>query len=239
MIQETFPGGHAALVDTIIDSRQRFDFQEGRFTRFASTYEAYASGPNVEMFGVWGEIVAANDFSGTVLDLGCGTGKIGNMILAKEPKSRSQLYGIDVSPEMAGRAVAYAKVHIGLLENVMLDQERMAGGFDHVLAVGVFPYVEHGHFKLVLGRCFDLARKSVTLTVEKIEESFKENSVALDPANIIFNHVQIVKEFGAPGGWKLVWKREDYLWISPSTQDPVYGVTFRWERSTERCAGDA
>lgn len=236
VIETTFPGGHTALVDTIIASKQRFDFLQSFYAKFAPSYDAYVTGPNAQVLTIWSEIVQDNDFFGKVLDLGCGTGLLGNLIRRKHPST--QLIGVDLSPKMAEKAMSYVKVHVGLMENVLMDQELMGEGFDHVVAVGVFQFLGHNHFKLVVGRSFDLAKKSVTLTIERNEASYQTQLLNLHPSNVTWNHFEEMRQFQPPMGWRLAWKREDGLWTSPTTKQLISGLTVRFERDNRRDAKD-
>lgn len=236
VIEKTFPGGHTALVDTIIDARRRFDWVRGFYADFAPKYDAYCMGPDATFFSkVWTDIVSSNDFAGTVLDLGCGTGLVGALIKEKHGKA-SELTGVDLCPEMAQRAAAYSKIIEGRMENVVMS---LSQGFDHVLSVGVLMYLDPGHFELVLGRAFDLAKSSVTLTVENIEPEYRAKVMGLHPCIVIWNHYETMKGFQAPRGWSRVWEREDELWTSPTTKNVVSGVTVRFEREQGRNAQEA
>lgn len=239
VIEKTFPGGHTALVDVIIDARRRFDFVRGFYGEFAPNYDTYVTGPDAQVITrVWKEVVAKNDFGGSVLDLGCGTGLVGNLIKAKYS---SELVGVDLCPEMAERAkaTAYSKVILGRMENVVVSEQLGKQTFDHVLSVGVLMYLDPKNFQMVLGRAFDLAQSSVTLTVENIEEPYRTQFMALHPCNVIWNHYEVVKAFVPPRGWSLVWQREDELWTSPTTRDVVSGVTVRFEKDQARNAKEA
>lgn len=226
MIQQTFPGGHTALVDTIIEAKQRFDSLNTFYAQLAPTYDA-ATG-HTQLVTVWKEIVAKNDFCGKVLDLGCGTGLLGNLIRARFPSS--DLIGVDICPEMADRALAYSKVVLGRIENVIMNPELVTESFHHILAVGVVQFLEPNHFRGVLARSFDLAGESVTLTIEKVGLTYKKKALLANPAHVIFNHYDAMKHFVPPKDWKLVWKRKDYLWTSPTTRENVSGLTLRFEK---------
>lgn len=233
VISETFPGGHTAIVDAIIGSKQRFDFIRERYAQFAPSYDSYVRGPNARFFSIWQEIVSENNFSGSVLDLGCGTGLIGNLIKNKYSFG-SELVGIDLCPEMAERALVYNQVIVGRMENVVMNLQE---NFDHIVAAGVFQFLEPNHFQLVLARSFDLAGSSVTFTIENIEPVYAKKLLILNSCSINFNHYQVMKEFVPPKGWNLVWKREDYLWTSPSTKEDISGLTVRFERDNSNFQG--
>lgn len=44
------------------------------------------------------------------------------------------------------------------------------------------------------------------------------------------NHVQEVRDFGVPRGWRLAYEKRSFGWNSPSTLLDVFTVIFHYER---------
>jgi hypothetical protein len=104
VISEAFPGGHAAFFDMLVTTQQVQRGQHTRatdqvaayFDKVAPTYDSvlYSSGLlDIQKF------MAANfEFSGTVLDVPCGTGPFGNVLNAQ--KIPAKITGIEISRGM-------------------------------------------------------------------------------------------------------------------------------------------
>jgi cyclopropane fatty-acyl-phospholipid synthase-like methyltransferase len=200
---------------------------------YDSYYEEKAKGAEGtrQMYQVWREIVSdpENEYAGTILDLGCGTGAVGKLIREKYPSAR--LTGVDISPEMVVNAQeTYQTIHLGLMENVIMDTEKLGGSFNHVVALAVFQFINREHFALILNRAFELATNSVTLTVEDMPEKYAQGLLKINPTFVMFDHVDYIEDFVPPKGWCLAGKRRDLLWTSIITGIKVDGITVWYKR---------
>jgi len=121
----------------MIETRRYFD-------RRARAFDRVYARPRRLRLGPWqGRALAAEVVAGgeapSVLDVGCGPGRVGEAVLASGAVS---YVGVDVSPRM----LALARSRLGgdrrveLLEGHFLELE-LAGPFDIVLALGLFEYV--------------------------------------------------------------------------------------------------
>lgn len=104
VIQEKFPGGHAAFFDMLLATKQiqlgynlnKNNHVAGIYDRFAEKY--HESRADTE-FTKMQQFFAANyDFSGTVLDLACGTGAFGEILGARGVSA--EITGMEVSEGM-------------------------------------------------------------------------------------------------------------------------------------------
>lgn len=104
VIEHTFPGGHGALMDVMLATKllQQRKIQ-AQCQRITALFDRMAPGYN----DVWQKtglrefqilFTARYDFSGSVLDLGCGTGAFGKIL--DEQGIRPKIHGIDISPGM-------------------------------------------------------------------------------------------------------------------------------------------
>lgn len=196
VIEKTFPGGHNGLVDAIISAKKVIEGVKGFYDTVSLKYdEAFHTLRNLQ---VWEEIVDAKNFSGSVLDLGSGTGYLGNLILDKS--SNCELVGIDASEKMAEFARRYSKIHIGLIQNVMGELGRQ---FDHIVGYGVFFALDNANFEKTLCLCFATAEKSITLTVEDIRQEVTDAMLQCDPTFMTHNNVPILEilRFRRDGVW--------------------------------------
>lgn len=104
VISKTFPGGHAAIFDMLVTTKQ---IQQGQhllvadqvaayFDQVASTYNSALSSSGLLEIQ---QFMAANfDFAGTVLDVPCGNGPFGNILY--ERKIPAKITGIEISKGM-------------------------------------------------------------------------------------------------------------------------------------------
>ena len=104
VISETFPGGHDAFFDMLVTTKQ---IQRGQHIRVADRVAAYFDkvAPNYDsvlytsgLLDIQKFMAANFDFSGTVLDVPCGTWPFGNVLHAQ--KTPAKITGIEISRGM-------------------------------------------------------------------------------------------------------------------------------------------
>jgi hypothetical protein len=124
----------------------------------------------------------------------------------------------------------YDHVFIGPVQEVL---PTITASFDHIMCYQVIHFVSAFEVSLVLSRCFQLAKQSVTIDVDEIPEAYNEATKKLPPPNNVMtsiNHVQEVRDFGVPRGWKLVLEERVFGWKSPNTNVDVNTTLFHFER---------
>ena len=171
---------------------------------------------------VYEKLIEKFDYSGTVLDLGCGTGLLGNIILRQY---NAKLTGIDISPEMLKLAHRYEKVYVGLLENVVFE---LKPKFNHIISSGALTFVDNQYFEKIFSQMFHLASNSISLIIDDITDDFK-SMCEKNHAVKIFNHVAAIANI--PPGWSLVHKQRTFLWKSLRIGTEVFGLVLRYENS--------
>ncbi|CAM1504922.1 Fc.00g025130.m01.CDS01 [Cosmosporella sp. VM-42] len=235
VVGEKFPGGQAAFFDMMLATKQmQLGWYKDRSIHVAGVYDKFAPTYN----SVWEEsglhklqrFFASNyDFSGTVLDMACGTGAIGHVFSSVGLKA--DITGIEISEGMlqSPDIKKYYKnpIRVGPMQELIMG----AGEFDHIVCFGALHFLDSVQLNAVLARMFMLARKSVTFEVddlddEYINEAFKKHGELCFNAN----HVRTVEEFGVPKGWNLVHKKREFLYKSPTTQGDVDGYAMRFEK---------
>ena len=121
----------------MIETRRYFDRRAQAFDRVYARPRRLRRGP-WQGRALAAEVVAGHE-APSVLDVGCGPGRVGEAVLAAGAAS---YVGIDLSPRM----LALARGRLGddhrveLLEGHFLELE-LDGPFDVVLALGLFDYV--------------------------------------------------------------------------------------------------
>ena len=138
-----FDLGDAYAVETPDDNRDLY-------ARWADTYESGFITDNAYRYhlGVAGAFLdEAGPDDGPVLDVGCGTGLVGEALRA-DPRCPSPLDGLDLSPEMIDQArtkctasgdPTYADLHVGDLTDVLPLAD---GSYGAITSCGTFT---HGH----------------------------------------------------------------------------------------------
>lgn len=223
VIESTYPGGHEAFVDTIISSRIRFDSINQVFIKFSSHYDTIATTLATSIYSIWTKLCEKFAFGGTVLDLGCGMGHLGRII---QLKYESTLTGIDLCPEMAKFATHYEKLHIGLIENVILE---LNSSYDHIISSGALLYCCKRSFDQIISIMFDCATDSITLAVEDLSDEYILKAVDICKC-ICYNHTKTIENLAIPSDWILVYKKREFFWKSPRMGILVFGTVVRYEK---------
>ncbi|KAH7253033.1 hypothetical protein B0J15DRAFT_549771 [Fusarium solani] len=210
------------------------------YNRVAPQYDAQYN-PQSSAEEVLGRLLSKFNFDGSLLDIACGTGLFGRLIRAKQMShpnrassatQNSRHIGLDISSEMArlAKESGYDHVFIGPVQEVL---PTITESFDHIMCYQVIHFVSAFEVSLVLSRCFQLAKQSVTIDVDEIPEAYNEAIEKLPPPNNVMtsiNHVQEVRDFGVPRGWKLALEERVFGWKSPNTNVDVNTTLFHFER---------
>ncbi|KAJ5937809.1 hypothetical protein N7454_004151 [Penicillium verhagenii] len=144
-------------------------------------------------------------YNGTILDLGCKTGLFGQK-LRRQQKAASdsqRLIGVDISNKMLDicrQSGDYDELFHRSILQFLADYNNPV---DHVISLSAFQHLAVPELDFVLARCFQLARQSVTITVDKKEEKSE------DLTAFFLDHTEDVKALGLPFGWHLVTEIEE------------------------------
>ncbi|KAF3310791.1 hypothetical protein TWF173_009268 [Orbilia oligospora] len=200
---------------------------------------------------------------GTILDVGSGTGLFGRALRQKTqqitpPESESDsgsdneaqklslesrpklpreciITGIELSKgmaEMCQKTGVYNKVHIGPAQSLITS----IGSFDHIVSFSVLYFLTPEDFTMTMVRAFQLARKSLTVGLDEIPESYTNKLIEMGPPHshmIGHNHLPIMEKMFCdtpPAGWKLVDKHRQWGWKSPIAGSEVYVTLYSFER---------
>ncbi|KAM5349473.1 hypothetical protein ACJ41O_005978 [Fusarium nematophilum] len=246
VIWNSLPGEHRALLNIMMASylmqsegydNRRQGFIGKIYDTVAPKYDAEYS-PQSSVDQVLGRLLSKFDFGGTLLDIACGTGLFGRLIRASQQAMPSESLparhvGLDISPEMARltKEAGYDHVFVGPVQEVL---PTITESFDHIMCYQAIHFVSTFEVSLVLSRCFQLAKKSVTIGVDEIPDAYNEAIKRLPPpANVMtsINHIQEVRDFGVPRGWKLALEEQVFGWTSPNTNVEVNTTLFHFERA--------
>ncbi|KAG6013528.1 hypothetical protein E4U43_007244 [Claviceps pusilla] len=250
-IIHSFPGGHAAVINVFIANHMlRYPEQWGSQERVASyydavapTYDEYVRTGDVTVDASLAKLVDKFDYSGTILDLGCGTGCFGR-IMGQSPKFSQQqtspcegsyhLLGCDISPGMLDICRKTGHYHSTHLDSIEAMLTNLTQSIDHMVSSSALHLLRPEIFSLVVALMFVHANKSITLSVDEITNAYKANlarlGIKMFPS---FNHLAGMEMFGEPKGWRLVSRERVFSWVSPKTGDRIYTTYFRFERAQD------
>lgn len=148
-----------------------------------------------------------NITGGSVLDIGCGTGKL------REYLGDDFTYtGIDLSEEMSDIAMSRGyKVYTGLAEDLIKGLGNKS--IDHVVIIGSAYFIKN--FPELVKEMERVARKSIFVSLERFDSHIIEKMK--DRGINIYNHDKSVFSDGVDV------IENTFLWRSPSGDDEVFG----------------
>ena len=250
-IRKSFPGGHRALINVLIASHLiRRKVEENRQSQIAEIYNAFSSkyDENItrdRVISIYERIISLMDLSGSILDLGSGTGLFGHLLRKKteltpspsKPSSHetTTLTGIELSKGMIEKCHEtglYKQVYHGSIQTTFPS----IGPFDHIISFSTLYFMSPEDFSLIMARLFQLARKSIAVTIDEIPDVYNERLRELGQkySNMTgHNHKAEMERVYCnppPAGWKLAETFHELGWSSPSTKCDVHVTAYIFER---------
>ncbi|KAL1925120.1 uncharacterized protein VTP21DRAFT_3 [Calcarisporiella thermophila] len=229
VIDKCFPGKHEGLIDLLINSKLKLSTIRQEYDKMSDRYDGILNTSNIP--NIIRKMVLTYDFSGIVLDLGCGTGIFGKII--NDYGQDAEMIGVDLSPKMTEKAAGYSVIEIGLMQDVVFSLKHRK--IDHVVSTGALHFLNNDVFKSTLMRLFEIADKSITLSIEDIPEEYNQNLIRLGVASMYsYNNTFVAENIIIPKDWERVHREYTYMWKSPATGNNIYGTIFRFERTGSR-----
>jgi SAM-dependent methyltransferase len=241
-VRESFPGGHRALVNVLIASHLiRRKVEENRQSRIADIYTTYSktydeSIARFRLISIYERIISLVDLSGSILELGSGTGVFGRLLEKKSPPPSHEtttLTGIELSKGMIEKCQEtglYKQVYHGSMQTIFPSM----GPFDHIVSFGTLCYASPEDFSLIMARSFQLARKSIAVTIDEITDEYNQRLRELNDPNMTGynNKAEMEKTFcnPPPAGWKLSETFREFGWSSPHVQSDIFVTSYIFER---------
>lgn len=191
------------------------DFARRLFDNFAGSYddviEKIDSRIVSKFLDIYGEVY------GKVLDLGCGTGLVGERIC----NDKNSIIGVDVSSKMLDKARKKSVYDELVCDDVLnyISKNKVVGCFDLVLAIDVFCYL--GNLDEVLKR---LKGVECWFSIELADENRKEDYY-LTPTGRYKHQERYIKKLAKSIGFKEVLPYP--LDLRLENGEPVKGVLFK------------
>lgn len=147
--------------------------------------------------------------SGTILDIGCGTGKLNTYL----DHTAFSIEGIEISANMAYKAMdrGYRNVYYGAAEDVL--PLRPTKSVDHVVALSSLYFIQN--IDQIIWEAIRIARKSIFVSLEQFDEVTRTEMLGVNDLGR-WNHS--AEKFGDATVLKNI-----YLWKRPDTGKQVYG----------------
>ncbi|KAG8425614.1 hypothetical protein J3458_002297 [Metarhizium acridum] len=191
-IIHSLPGGHPAVINIFIANHMLGQpDQWSHQPKIASGYDGLAPkydtilSQMTSLPASFKRLADRFEFSGTVLDLACGTGLFGRVLAeSKEPcslaafKKNHRLLGCDISPgmlEICRSSGVYDALYTESMETTLLKiSSSDAKSVDHITCFSSIHFLRPEMFSFVMVLCFALANKSVTISVDDIPDVYNE-----------------------------------------------------------------
>ncbi|KAJ5698378.1 hypothetical protein N7462_000383 [Penicillium macrosclerotiorum] len=196
-----FPGGYRAVVNTYITNY--FLKSPGpRGTYWAKLTTLFdESAPSEQLSS---EITTLGPYTGTAIDLGCGTGLVGRLLHENPGNQMTHLIGVDISNKMLDichQGGRYSELLHDRMEKFLGQRTEMV---DHIFSLLALDFLSVEELDFVLARCFQLSRNSITLMIQDYEKTLTN---ATGPPKTFEgyceDHAERIKTFQIPPGWQL------------------------------------
>ncbi|KAL8801178.1 MAG: hypothetical protein Q9182_004626 [Xanthomendoza sp. 2 TL-2023] len=240
VIEKTFPGSHFAILDILVASHRiqhgvpatQYPTIATIHDRISTYYDKTSRSEPLER--KIAENATSFDWTGSVLDLGCGTGYLGELLHAAG--SASEMIGVDLSPGMT----AAASVKKSYQQPVTIEPIQdfifrgAEGSYDHVACYSTLHFFDNPTCTAIIARMFMLARKSVSFEIDDLNPKYLEEfSMYADGRWSNWNNTCVGSRFPTPTGWKRVQDEDRYLYRSIHLRSDVHGRFFRFERDSQ------
>ncbi|KAL8973713.1 MAG: hypothetical protein Q9197_002048 [Variospora fuerteventurae] len=235
--ERTFPGGHVAIMDILVAShRIQHGVPATQYPTIASIHDQIATYYDKTSRTEPLELMIAENarsfhWAGSVLDLGCGTGYLGELLHAAG--SRSEMVGVDLSPGMTAAASVQKyyrqPVNIEPIQDFIFRGAE--GSYDHVACYSTLHFFDNPTCSAIIARMFMLARKSVSFEIDDLSPMYLEEfSKYADGRWSNWNNTCVGNRFPTPPSWKKVQDEYRYLYRSVHLHSEVHGRFFRYEK---------
>ncbi len=114
------------------------------------------------------------------------------------------------------------------MENIIYDINDTK--FDHILSIGCLLFLNKVVFQMTLNLMFEMATKSITITIDEIPDEYNEILVKMGYGFMYsYNHKCVLDTFKVPDKWILTYNKRQHMWRSLTTGIDVYGSLLRFE----------
>ncbi|EEU41817.1 uncharacterized protein NECHADRAFT_87912 [Fusarium vanettenii 77-13-4] len=152
------------------------------------------------------KLIFTFDWAGSVVDLGCGTGLLGQLLNEKgEPFT---IMGVDLSPAMtASPSISKyyeTPITIGTVQAAITQPLKV----NHVACFGTLTYLNDHEFLTFLERALEVAQRSITFDMEDVSQEYREKMAEDKTILPCYNHTKAWKawkESKLPAGWRVVY----------------------------------
>ncbi|KAJ5935972.1 hypothetical protein N7454_005270 [Penicillium verhagenii] len=202
-VKHGFPGSYRAVINTYITNYflRNPGARGSRFTELAALFDGFAvPGSGADEVA---DIAALSPFTGTVIDLGCGTGSVGRALRGEPRNHIVHLTGVDFSSGRLGicrQEGVYGDLVHDRMESFLAQRTEMV---DHIFCVSALEFLPMEELDFVLARCFQLARSSITIVLESPASQKYMSAPWNQVQAYTHDHFENIKTFQLQRGWSL------------------------------------
>ncbi|KAJ5719678.1 hypothetical protein N7493_007256 [Penicillium malachiteum] len=200
-----FPGGYRAVINTYITNYflKHPGDRDRRYHDLATIFDNLSinSDHPIDEFA---DITALGPWNGTVIDLGCGRGNLGRALKADQRNNITHLVGVDILEKALEEHCEdswYDEVVNDRMERFLAKQTRKV---DHIFCISALQFLNIEELDFVLARCFQLAKRSITIVIDASETSARYDTGTGDRLRPFFaDHSESIATFQIQSGWEL------------------------------------
>ncbi|KAJ6024618.1 hypothetical protein N7540_005415 [Penicillium herquei] len=200
-----FPGGYRAVINTYITNYflKHSGDQDRRYHELATIFDNLRFNSDHPMDEL-ADITALGPWSGSVIDLGCGMGNLGRALKADSQNNITHIIGVDISKKVLEEHhenSGYDEVVNDRMERLLAKQTEKV---DHIFCISALQFLTIEELDFVLARCFQLAKRSITIVLQSSETSTRYDPNTRDSLKPFFvDHSENIATFQIQRGWEL------------------------------------
>ncbi|KAJ5701443.1 hypothetical protein N7488_008991 [Penicillium malachiteum] len=200
-----FPGGYRAVINTYITNYflKHPGDRDHHYHELATIFDNMlfsSEHPRDEL----AHITTLRPWHGTVIDLGCGRGDLGRVLNADPRNNITHMVGVDISKRVLEERCedrGYDEVVNARMERFLAKQTEKV---DHIFCISALQFLTVEELDFVLARCFQLAKRSITIVSQRSETSTRYDPETRNSLKPFFtDHSENIATFQIQHGWEL------------------------------------
>ncbi|KAJ5715164.1 uncharacterized protein N7483_012345 [Penicillium malachiteum] len=200
-----FPGGYRAVINTYITNYflKHSGDRDRCYHELATILDNLPFNSDRPMDEL-ADITALGPWNGTVIDLGCGRGNLGRALKADPRNNIPHLVGVDISKKALEEHCENSGYDEVVNDRMELFLAKQTERVDHIFCISTLQFLTIEELDFVLARCFQLAKRSITIVIQVSETSARYDPDTRGSLNPFFtDHSENIATFQIQRGWEL------------------------------------